>query len=210
MLLKEYYEKHLHAHGDSHLGVNWPNLKDAIRRYQVMLDIIPKNMEPISLMDIGCGAGHFYDFLNSIPNGRCIKYSGIDISSNFTELCKQKYPNVDFYCSDILRDSPVPLQDYFILNGVFTVKSTLPYDAMFEFMKTMLIKLWSQTRKGIAFNVMSSHVEWERTDLFHVPFDSMAKFIRSELSRHFLFRQDYGLYEYTTYIYKDSSTWEQS
>ena len=39
----EHYRDCLARHGDSHLGVNWPNPRDAERRYQVMLELIRKN-----------------------------------------------------------------------------------------------------------------------------------------------------------------------
>jgi hypothetical protein len=32
----------------------------------------------------------------------------------------------------------------------------------------------------------------------------LAAFLKRRLSRHFTFRADYGLYEYTTYVYRDS------
>jgi hypothetical protein len=49
---------------------------------------------------------------------------------------------------------------------------------------------------------MSKHVDWEREDLFHLPFDRLTSFLTNRLSRHFVIRHDYGLYEYTTYVYK--------
>jgi hypothetical protein len=45
-------------------------------------------------------------------------------------------------------------------------------------------------------------VDWERDVLFHLPFDAAAAFVSSALSRRFVFRSDYGLYEYTTYVYR--------
>jgi hypothetical protein len=38
--------------------------------------------------------------------------------------------------------------------------------------------------------------------LFHLPFDTLASFLTSELTRNFVFRNDYGLYEYTAYVYR--------
>ena len=65
-----------------------------------------------------------------------------------------------------------------------------------------LIKIaFSNCKRGIVFNVMSKHVDWERDDLFHVPFDELASTLRMEVSRNYIFRADYGLYEYTTYVY---------
>ena len=63
-------------------------------------------------------------------------------------------------------------------------------------------RVFEKARVGIAFNVMSKHVDWERDDLFHLPFDVLAGFLRRELSRHYVFRANYGLYEYTTYVYR--------
>ena len=56
--------------------------------------------------------------------------------------------------------------------------------------------------KGVAFNVMSKHVDWERDDLFHLPFDEMAGFVTRNLTRNFVIRNDYGLFEYTVYLYR--------
>ena len=35
-----HYEKCLDEHGDSHLGVDWPNKEEADKRYRVMLEVI--------------------------------------------------------------------------------------------------------------------------------------------------------------------------
>ena len=39
--------------------------------------------------------------------------------------------------------------------------------------------------------------------MFHVPFELLASFLARDVSRHFLIRHDYGLYEYTAYVYRD-------
>jgi hypothetical protein len=55
----------------------------------------------------------------------------------------------------------------------------------------------------MALNLMSKHVDWERDDLFHLPIDELLQFSRRELSRHVVIRHDYGLYEYTAYVYRE-------
>jgi len=204
--LKLHYEDCLEQFGDTHLGVDWPKLEDVKKRYQVMLEIIKyspfQSKDKISLLDFGCGASHFYEYLlkNKIYT---IEYSGLDISQKFIDLSKNKFPGTQYYCIDILDDNAeIPNFDYIILNGVFTEKRGLTYEEMYSYFKKVIIKLYNKTDRGIAFNVMSKHVDWERDDLFHVPFDFLADFLMKKLSRNFVFRNDYGLYEYTTYIYK--------
>jgi hypothetical protein len=89
------------------------------------------------------------------------------------------------------------------MNGIFTEKREMEFDEMFEYFKNMLRVVFPKVRRGLAFNVMSKHVEWERDDLFHMPIDTLVSFLTMELSRNFIIRNDYGLYEYTVYLYKE-------
>ena len=203
----KHYEDCLEKHGDTHLGVDWPNVDDVNKRYQVMLELIKYGNDAnttVSLLDFGCGAAHIIPFIEQNGLDK-IRYSGLDVSDKFIELCKEKYPDKDFYCLDILEDNDnLPVFDYIVMNGVFTEKRALNFDEMLEYFEKMITAVFKKAGKGIAFNVMSKHVDWEREDLFHLPFDTLASFIQKNLSRNFIIRNDYGLYEYTVYIYRDA------
>jgi SAM-dependent methyltransferase len=199
-----HYEACLARHGDTHLGVDWPDAKDAATRYRVMLDVIREPADqPVSLLDFGCGAGHLLDYIRA--NGiSSIDYRGLDASAKFISLCVRKFPGIPFRQHDILADpSHIAPADYVVLNGVLTERCDLAKDEMHALMDRLLAATWPLARRGLAFNVMSAQVKWERDDLFHVPFDTMADFVTSRLSPHFLFRQDYGLFDYTIYVYRD-------
>ena len=130
-------------------------------------------------------------------------YAGLDISQKFIDLCKTKFPLVPFYCADILEDrSPLPVSDYMVMNGVFTEKRELSFDEMYAYFTAMLLKAFPLVKRGLAFNVMSKAVDWEREDLFHLPLDMLQDFLVKHVSRHFIIRNDYGLYEYTVYVYR--------
>jgi hypothetical protein len=49
---------------------------------------------------------------------------------------------------------------------------------------------------------MSKNVDWEREDLFHVSLDLVSDFLCKNLTRNYIIRNDYGLYEYTVYVLK--------
>jgi len=204
LTIANHYEKCLTKYGDSHLGVDWPNKKDAEKRYDVMLGVIGSAniSRSVSLLDFGCGASHLYEYIskNNIKN---INYCGLDISQSFIDLSKKKYPHIQYYCGDIFDDDfEVPSVDFVILNGVFTEKIDLSHEEMFLFMQKIIKKVYAKTNIGIAFNVMSTCVDWEREDLFHLSFSALCDFLYKEISRNFLLRQDYGLYEYTAYVYR--------
>lgn len=197
-----HYEACLEQHGDTHLGVDWPNLADAQKRYQVMLALIKPQQSKEKLLDFGCGTAHLYDYIlaKKIEN---IEYAGLDISPKFCSVAQQKYPQNTFYCMDILENTQeMPVFDYVIMNGVFTEKRELSFEEMWTYFQKMLKKVFSFTHKGLAFNVMSKAVDWEREDLFHLPTDMLIDFLAKNISRNFVIRNDYGLYEYTVYIYR--------
>jgi SAM-dependent methyltransferase len=203
----EHYEDCLAKHGDTHQGVDWPNAQDALKRYEVMLGVVRSHpKQAVRILDFGCGAGHLLDYIRT-QNISGIDYVGLDLSPQFISLCRQKYPDIPFYCKDILADevSDLPQFDYVILNGVLTEKRGLPFDAMWTYTRTLLKKVFEFAQIGIVFNVMSKHVDWERDDLFHMPLDLLAGFLTKHLSRHYLIRNDYGLYEFATYVYKEPS-----
>jgi hypothetical protein len=102
----------------------------------------------------------------------------------------------------VLDNVSLPRFDYAIMNGVFTQRVDLSYDEMLDFFKRAVKCTFSLVDEGLAFNAMSKHVDWERDDLFHLPLDVLGDFLTREVSRNFVIRNDYGLYEYTTYVYR--------
>lgn len=201
--LKHHYEACLAEHGDSHLGVNWSRAEDAERRYQVMLDLItPVPGQRVSVLDFGCGAAHFYAYMRA--QGRDdIAYTGLDISEAFVTLSRAKYPENEYLCLDVLSPgATLPTYDYIVLNGVFTNRTGMSFAAMHDFFTRLVTTLFPHVRVGMAFNAMTKHVDWEREDLFHLPFDDLAAFLKRDVSRKFAIRSDYGLYDYTTYVYR--------
>jgi SAM-dependent methyltransferase len=202
MSIVAHYEACLAQYGDTHRGVDWPKKEDAETRYKVMTEVILPGTLPASLLDFGCGASHLYEYMLQHEITQ-LDYSGLDISPKFIELAQKKFPNITYYCGDILDDTTtLPEFDYIVMNGVFTEKRELTYTQMWDYFSAVLSKLFPHTRIGLAFNVMSKQVDWERDDLFHVKFDDLATFLTKTLSRHFVFRHDYRLYEYTTYVYR--------
>jgi hypothetical protein len=205
-----HVESYLEKHGDTHLGVGWPKREDVSVRYRVMLEVIRQGTSgKIRLLDFGCGASHLYEHIlqhnltDTAGNPYAIEYSGLDLSPRFIALSKSKFPSNTYYLLDVLDDqADLPEFDYILMNGVFTQKCELPFEDMLEYLQAVVRKVFAKARVGIAFNVMSKQVDWERQDLFHLPFDVLASFLVQDISRHFIFRQDYGLYEYTTYVYK--------
>lgn len=201
--LAQHYESCFGVHGDTPKGVDWPNGEDAEKRYAVMSEIFLPRLatQPVSVLDFGCGLSHFYEFLSRRGLSSNVAYTGMDISPVFCEASRKKFPANTYHCVDILHDNLPGQFDYVVANGVFTEKLKMTQAEMMAFLEAMLPRLFQMCRYGLAFNVMTKLVDWERDDLFHVSFDALAALLTRKLSRRFVIRHDYRLWEYTVYVY---------
>lgn len=205
-----HYENCLSRFGDTHLGVDWQNAEDADKRYRIMLDILRNEQDDrVTLLDFGCGTAGLLDYIYE-HNGPAISYSGLDISSAFIEVCKIKYPSIEFFNIDILEPGVhLPRFDYIIMNGVFTEKVNLSHQRMYQYFCAMIERIFLICKKGIAFNLRSKQVIAENTELFHLSLDDLAWFLVGKFGRNFIIRNDYGLEEYTVYLFSsaDCARW---
>lgn len=194
------------THGDTHQGLGYPKPDGFHERFRVFLDVMnfgPRRDGPAKILDIGCATGCVLDEIKS--SGRSgILYRGVDLSAAMIKTARAKHPEADFVLGDPfdLKEVWADTPDYVILGGLFQCRLQMNQEQMTDYMVRMLRLAFHHCRYGLVFNVMSEHVDWKRDDLFHVPFDRMADILHANLSRNYIFRADYGLYEYATYVYK--------
>lgn len=200
-VIVRHYEACLAAHGATPRGVDWPSGVDLAARFGVMLELLADAGDRPSLLDLGCGPGLLLDYMAAIGMIDRVTYHGIDLSQPMINAARARWPTHDFSCRDILA-SPLPDQsiDVVIMNGVLTECVSLSVESMTALAETLVASAFRVARIGIAFNVMSAHVDWQRDDLFHWPFDALADYLKREISLHYAFRADYGLYEYTCFV----------
>ena len=98
-----------------------------------------------------------------------IDYAGLDPQSRGHRHLPSEITDRPFFAVDYLADDSVPEFDYTIMNGMFTVRHSLDRETMWAFLSRMVGKAFRRSRVGVAFNVMSKHVDWEKDSLFHVP-----------------------------------------
>jgi SAM-dependent methyltransferase len=200
-VIVRHYEQCLARHSATPRGVDWPNGADLAARFGVMLELLAQTSGRPALLDLGCGPGLLLDYLAATGGVDRVRYRGIDLSSAMIDAARVRWPMHEFECRDIVA-APLPEQsvDIVIMNGVLTERISLSVEAMTAMAKSLVAAAFRIARVGIAFNVMNAHVDWERADLFHWRFDALADFLTREVSRHYAFRADYGLYEYTCLV----------
>ena len=203
--IARYYDDALERHGDTAEGAGWPNEADRVKRFDIMAGLAGDRLAASTLCDVACGTGAFLSHLEA--TGRApAGYLGVDISPSAIAEARAKLPGATFLVRDILAapDPALPQPfDYIVLNGLFTVRAEVSEAAMWDFMTACLARLWPFARRGMAFNVMSAVVDWTRDDLFHVPQDALCAELFRLAGRRVVLRNDYDLYEYTAYVFRD-------
>jgi SAM-dependent methyltransferase len=193
-------------HGDTHEGLGYPKPDGYAKRQEVLLDVMrfgPSAPKPARILELGCATGVLLDHLegSAMPP---VEYLGVDLLESMVQRAREKHPLREFVIADPLRSPAIwtPQPDYVIMGGLFTWRSSMTAQEMRDYMLSLVTLSFQNCKVGISFNVMSKHVDWEREDLFHVPFDEMASILTEHLGRNYIFRADYGLYEYMTYVYR--------
>jgi SAM-dependent methyltransferase len=192
-------------HGDTHTGLGYPKPDGYQERQKVFLDVMRFDaLKPAipKVFDIGCATGILLDYYVGSDVGS-IHYRGVDLSGIMLATARKKHPNHEFIEADPFERADIWswAPDYVIMGGLFMWRASFSELEWRQYMLNLIKIAFNNCKRGIVFNVMSKHVDWERGDLFHVPFDELASTLGKEVSRNYIFRADYGLYEYTTYVY---------
>jgi SAM-dependent methyltransferase len=206
--LSACYAASLAAHGPTPKGLLWPNAADLATRFQVLLGGIDfdrhSSANRVRLLDLGCGPGLLLDYLAGNKLLDRVDYRGVDVLEATVLQARSRWPDQPFELRDV-RDYPFGGDrfDYCIVCGVFTGRFAVSYSEMERMARDTLKAVWPSVRIGLAFNVMSKHVDWERDDLFHWPLDDIMAFCKANLSRHTSLRLDYGLWEVSAVVLKE-------
>lgn len=170
-------------------------------RYQRLSNVFGQD-HAFSVHDVGCGLAHLHAFLQHRYPDRSIEYSGSDITPKFVDHCRQHHPGLSFELRD-LAASPFPEKyDYLVFGGTFYHLAGSQEAEFLNFLRCMLRNGFSCANKAIAFNLITSHVDYRLDDLFYAELGALTDFIAQDLSRFFTIDHSSPLYEYTVCVYQ--------
>ena len=200
--LIEHYQSLLAKHGDSPQALQYRDAETQIARFKILSEIAP---ELNSVLDVGCGLGHLYLYLKSV--GFTGQYVGVDIVPEFAEMATKNFkdePSVTIKLASGLDPLPTGC-DFVMLSGVFN--NRMPDNK--SFMEATLHRMFNAAKKGIAFNAMTSYVDYHDDNLYYVDPMEIFAFCKNELGGHPVLRHDYVLseggfpFEFAVYVYKE-------
>jgi SAM-dependent methyltransferase len=202
--LQKHYAATFAQHGASSAGVDWgPDESRALLRYEKMLAVINQPAKSgTTLLDVGCGYGGLLK--HAIARNTDVTYTGIDVAENMIEWARTNLPSGNFIHGDILAHPFDAQFDYVVCNGILTQKLNASAHEMDDFAGRLIKKLFSLCRIGIAFNVMTTKVNFYSNNLYYRNPAELFSWCLSEVSPHLKLDHSYPLYEYTMYVYRNA------
>jgi len=149
------------------------------------------------ILDLGCGFGDFYKYL--IDNKIDCEYTGYDINPTIIQIAKDRHRNVNFEIKDILVDK-FPKFDYIVSTSSFNNK--LVNISNYDFIEEILKVAYAHSSEGVAIDFLVSYVDYKHSYAFYYEPEKILS-ISKNITRRVIIRNDYPLFEFCTYLYKD-------
>ena len=167
-----------------------------------VLSEIASDLPTAKVLDFGCGTGHLLAYLRQVRRFSG-EYVGYDLSSTMIAAARHKFPGVRFEQRDILADGVPEHFDYVLVSGVFNNHVNDGWGLM----TAILTRLFQHTRRGLAFNALSTYVDRFDPALFYVSPERVFRFCKESLSPCITLRHDYTIrpgvvpFEYSVFVY---------
>jgi len=201
-----YYERRLHEHGPTPRGVDWNGAESQQLRFAQLIRILqaghgPECDAPVALNDLGCGYGALLDFL--VETGWNIDYEGIDLSASMVHAAQARHAG-NASARFRVGGACTRIADYSVASGLFNVRQEVPAAAWEAFIHDTLDDLDRNSRRGFAFNCLTSYSDAEKMKpyLHYCAPEEIFRHCKTRFSRHVALLHDYGLYEFTILVRK--------
>jgi SAM-dependent methyltransferase len=194
--LRRHYQGLLNEHGDSFEAAQYSSRASQMARYAVLAQIA--DLRGVSVLDFGCGTGHLAAYLKE--QAIDCRYTGVDIVEEFFPYARAKHPAHRF---GLWEDFAGESFDYVFVSGVFNNR----VDDNDGFFRTWAERLFARARKGLAFNLMSTYVDFQDAGLWYAQPERVFAFMKS-LTPYVTLRNDYVVkdiavpFEFAVYAFK--------
>ena len=201
--VESLYTSNMAEHGVSSRSVGWPDPVAQRLRFEKLADLLDGDEGgPRTINDWGCGYGAMFAFLDQRPGFTLERYYGYDLSQEMLDAAQTHVPDAR---AEWIHSSEISHEvDYSFVSGTFNVRMDSSDAAWTSYVESVLRELHARSRRGFAFNLLTSYVDWRKEDLFYADPAAFFGFCKRELSRYVTLVHDYPLYEWTILVRRDA------
>lgn len=205
-IIKSFYEDNFRKYGlYSPRSLSYNSLESQITRFKILSEIV-NSLDNCSILDVGSGLGDFYHFLNKTYKN--IDYTGCEITPEFCNQSKIKYPHIKAICDDFLEYDFDKTYNFVFCSGALNIQ--MPNHM--EYLHQAITKMYQLCTVGISFNLPSNFSELAKSNpaidfshqdvkIAYVDPTEIFKFCK-ELTSRVTLRHDYMSHDFTIYMYR--------
>jgi len=141
---EKFYTQAIKRYGTTPQGLNWNSKLSQTLRFEVILELLQKEIAAAHIVDAGCGFGDFYLYLreNSIS---CKSYTGIDELETMCRIAREKTQQ-EILQANIINDTLV-MGDFYICSGALNVLTKFETYAFVQ-------NCYKHAARGFIFNIL--------------------------------------------------------
>lgn len=194
--IRDLYATSLAIHGTTSQAVGWKDEPSQQLRFERLARVAPTDVvDGVTVNDWGCGYGAMYTYLKARWGTALAGYTGYDIAPQMVDEARRQV--TDPAARFVLGSDEVAEADYTFVSGTFNVKLESSDEEWDAYVKGRLEALFAVSRRGLAFNLLTCHVDWREPHLFYADPGAFVDFCLRHLSRHVCLFHDTALYEWT-------------
>lgn len=193
------YNQSAKKYGESCKAVLWGNQQTQYFRFYELIRNIDLQSSRKTILDVGCGNGELYKFLNFI--GFRGDYTGYDINKMLLIQAKKRFKNIRVKLVDILTDKQKNKFDFVLMSGLFNRNVGQDEKWINEFIK----KMFSLCTEVMSFNMISTHSNYKNKEMYYFDPAKMLTFCIKNLSPKVILSHHNLPYNYTVTVYRDNN-----
>ena len=192
--VKNRYNRRIEQHGATFESLNSGNWEKQEARYQVHTNAIVT--ENAHVLDIGCGLGMYYQYLNQ--KGVMVKYTGYDIMQPYIDTANEHFSEATFECRNIFEEGIEGKFDTIVMSQVLNNKYKKSDNE--KVMKEAIKLAFEHSNVSISIDMMSNYVDYKNEDLYYYSPESIFEYAKS-LTRRVSLRHDYRAFEFCIQLF---------
>lgn len=199
--IRDLYESNLATHGTTSQSVGWRDEASQRLRFERLGRVVDRDAGDFTVNDWGCGYGAMFGYLDGAFGTALSRYTGYDISEDMLGAARVRCadPRAVFVNgAEVAADA-----DYTFVSGTFNVRLQASDEEWEAYIKHHLEAMFAKSRRGLAFNLLTSYVDWKQDNLFYADPKVFFDFCKTRLSRSVTLHHDYGLFEWTIAVTRE-------